>query len=104
MFAPAGEIVPAALRSVGKGGVVALAGIYMTPIPELEYEPCLFHEKKLRSVEANTRDDGDGLLREAAAAGIEPRVSTFPLERANDALVRLKDDRVDGSAVLTLGS
>ncbi|RMF24927.1 MAG: zinc-binding alcohol dehydrogenase family protein, partial [Deltaproteobacteria bacterium] len=64
VFAPAGEIVPAALRGVRKAGVVALAGIYMTPIPELPYEPCLFHEKKLRSVEANTRADGEGLLAE----------------------------------------
>ncbi len=103
VFAPAGEIVPAALRSVRKAGVVVLAGIYMTPTPPMEYEPCLFHEKKLRSVEANTRADGEGLLAEAAAAGIRPKVTPFALEQANEALIRLKEDRIDGSAVLLVG-
>jgi len=100
VFAPAGEIVPVALRALARGGTCALAGIHMTPVPPLEYESCLFHEKKLRSVEANTRADGEGLLREAAAAGVRPRVTTFALEEANEALVRLKTDRIDGSAVL----
>ena len=62
VFAPAGPVVPAALRAVGPGGTVALAGIYMTPVPEMDYESCLFHEKNLRSVEANTRADGEALL------------------------------------------
>jgi alcohol dehydrogenase, propanol-preferring len=100
VFAPAGEIVPVALRSLASGGTCALAGIHMTPVPALDYESCLFHEKKLRSVEANTRADGEGLLREAFAAGIRPRVTTFALEDANEALVRLKNDEIDGSAVL----
>ncbi|HXC53275.1 MAG TPA: zinc-dependent alcohol dehydrogenase family protein [Candidatus Limnocylindrales bacterium] len=102
VFAPAGEIVPVAMRALAKGGTCALAGIHMTPVPSLDYESCLFHEKKLRSVEANTRNDGEGLLREAAAAGIRPRVTTFALEDANEALVRLKTDRIDGSAVLVM--
>jgi propanol-preferring alcohol dehydrogenase len=102
VFAPAGEIVPVALRNVRKGGTVALAGIHMSPIPAMEYEPCLFHEKMLRSVEANTRLDGTELLAEAAAAGVRPRVTTFPLEEANEALVRLADDRIDGSGVLVV--
>jgi len=100
VFAPAGEIVPVALRALARGGTCALAGIHMTAVPSLDYESCLFHEKKLRSVEANTRADGEGLLREAAAAGVRPRVTTFALEEANEALVRLKTDRIDGSAVL----
>jgi propanol-preferring alcohol dehydrogenase len=100
VFAPAGEIVPVALRSLASGGTCALAGIHMTPIPALDYESCLFHEKKLRSVEANTRADGERLLHEAFAAGIRPRVTTFALEHANEALVRLKNDEIDGSAVL----
>ena len=62
VFAPVGEVVPPALRSLRKGGTVALAGIYMTPVPALDYEECLFHEKSLRSVEANTRADGEPLL------------------------------------------
>lgn len=100
VFAPAGEIVPVAMRSLAKGGTCALAGIHMTPVPALEYESCLFHEKKLRSIEANTRADGEGLLSEAAEAGIRPRVTTFALEDAGEALVRLKTDAIDGSAVL----
>jgi propanol-preferring alcohol dehydrogenase len=100
IFAPAGEIVPEALRAVRRGGTVATAGIHMSPIPEMEYEACLFHEKTLQSVEANTREDGRGLLREAAEIPVRPRVTEFPLEEANEALVRLKQDRIDGSAVL----
>jgi propanol-preferring alcohol dehydrogenase len=100
VFAPAGEIVPAALRSVRRGGTVALAGIHMSPVPSMGYEEHLFHEKTLTSVEANTRADGEALLLEAAAAGIRPRVTSFPLERANDALIRLKGDGISGSGVL----
>jgi propanol-preferring alcohol dehydrogenase len=100
VFAPAGEIVPVALRNVRKAGTVALAGIHMSPIPEMDYEPCLFHEKMLRSVEANTRADGAELLAEAADAVIRPRVTTFPLAQANEALARLADDRIDGSGIL----
>lgn len=102
VFAPAGEIVPIALRNVRKAGTVALAGIHMSRIPAMDYEPCLFHEKMLRSVEANTRVDGAELLAEAAAAGIRPRVTVFPLEQANEALVELSDDRIEGSGVLVV--
>jgi alcohol dehydrogenase, propanol-preferring len=102
VFAPVGEVVPPALRSVRKGGTVALAGIYMTPTPPLDYAECLFHEKNLRSVEANTRADGEDLLREAAAIPLRPRVTTFPLEEANEALLRLKRDRIDGTGVLVV--
>jgi len=101
VFAPAGEVVPAALRAVGPGGSVSLAGIHMTPIPEMDYESCLFHEKNLRSVEANTRADGEALLKEAAEIDLRPEVTTFPLADANDVLLRLKNDRVDGTALLT---
>jgi len=100
IFAPAGEIVPAALRTVRSGGTVACAGIYMTPVPELDYDACLFHEKTLTSVEANTREDGRGLLKEAAEVPVRARVTEYPLERANEALIRLKQDGIDGSAVL----
>ncbi len=104
VFAPAGEIVPVALRSVGKGGTVSLAGIHMSPIPEMDYEACLFHEKQLRSVEANTRRDGRELLAEAAAIPIRPETTTFPLEDANEALVALKESRIDGTGVLLPGA
>ena len=102
IFAPAGDIIPEALRAVRKGGTVVTAGIYMTPVPELDYETHLFHEKNLRSVEANTREDGRSLLREAAEVPVRARVTVFPLEEANEALIRLKNDRIDGSAVLVM--
>lgn len=102
IFAPSGDIVPDALRSIRKGGTVAMAGIYMSPIPELDYETHLFHEKNLRSVEANTREDGRELLSEAATVAVRTRVTEFRLEQANDALIALKADRIDGSAVLVM--
>ncbi len=82
---------------------MALAGIYMSPVPSMDYGECLFHEKNLRSVEANTRADGEELLREAAAIPIRPDVTAFPLEQANDALLRLSQDRIDGTGVLVVG-
>jgi alcohol dehydrogenase, propanol-preferring len=103
VFAPVGEIVPPALRAVRKGGTVVLAGIHMTPIPSMSYGEHLFHEKNLRSVEANTRADGEDLLREAALIPLRPEVTTFPLEHANEALIRLKQDRIDGTGVLVMG-
>lgn len=104
VFAPAGEVVPPALRALDKGGTVSLAGIHMTPIPEITYEEHLFHEKTLRSVEANTREDGRGLLREAAEIPIRPEVTTFPLAEANEALLRLAEDGIDGSGALVVDS
>jgi len=102
IFAPVGTVVPAALRAVRKGGTVAMAGIYMSPVPEMDYDACLFHEKNLRSVEANTRRDGEDLLREAAEVPIRPNVTTFALEEANDALIRLAEDRIDGTGILVV--
>ncbi len=103
LFAPAGELVPPALRSLKKGGTLALAGIHMSDIPRMRYEECLFHEKNLRSVTANTRADGEGLLREAAEIPIRPKVTLFPLAEANHALQMLKADRITGSGVLVVG-
>jgi len=102
LFAPAGELVPPALRALKKGGTLALAGIHMSDIPGMRYEDCLFYEKNVRSVTANTRADGEGLLREAAAIPIRPKVTTFPLEDANRALRLLKADRISGSGVLVV--
>jgi alcohol dehydrogenase, propanol-preferring len=81
-------------------GVVVLAGIHMSAIPAMEYGPHLFHEKTLRSVEANTRRDGEELLREAAEIPIRPAVVSYPLDAANDALAALKTDRLAGTGVL----
>jgi propanol-preferring alcohol dehydrogenase len=100
VFAPAGEIVPSALRALGKGGTLALAGVHMSDLPPMRYDECLFHEKTLTSVESNTRADGEELLREAAAIPLRPRVTTFGLGEANDALLALVHDGINGTAVL----
>lgn len=100
IFAPAGELVPIALQSLRPGGTLALAGIHMSEIPAMEYEPCLFHEKHLLSVEANTREDGKNFLKLALSLPIEPKVEVFPFEKANEVLERLKNDAIEGSAVL----
>ena len=102
VFAPAGEVVPPALRALDKGGTLALAGIHMSDLPPMSYDACLFHEKTLTSVESNTRADGEELLREAAAIPLRPRVTTFDLAEANDALVALARDGIRGTAVLVL--
>ncbi len=103
LFAPAGELVPAALKRLNKGGTLSLAGIHMSDVPAMKYEECLFYEKTIRSVTANTREDGEDLLREAAAIPIWPKVSLFPLEEANRALQLLKADQLQGTGVLTVG-
>jgi propanol-preferring alcohol dehydrogenase len=103
IFAPAGELVPPALRNLEKGGTLALAGIHMSDVPAMAYEPHLFWEKTLQSVTANTRTDGEALLAEAAAIPVKPRVTRYPLAEANRVLQALAGDRVTGTAVLMLG-
>ncbi len=102
LFAPAGEIVSPALRSIDRGGSLAVAGIWVSPIPGLDYERDLFYERNLRSVTSNTRADGEALLAEAASIPIRPRVVEYPLAEANQGLNRLKADGIDGTGVLIL--
>lgn len=102
LFAPAGELVRPALEALDHGGTLALAGIYLTDIPSLCYERHLFHEKNLRSVTANTRQDGEELLRVAAEIPIRPYTTAFPLADANRALQQLKHDGIQGSGVLVI--
>jgi propanol-preferring alcohol dehydrogenase len=102
IYAPAGEIVPAALRALDRGGRLVLGGIHMSPIPALDYAD-LYWEKSMSSVANNTRADGREFLDEAARAGVRTRVQPFPLEEANEALIALKHDAVRGAAVLTIG-
>lgn len=102
IFAPAGELVPPALRALDRGGTLALAGIHMSPIPSLDYDREVFGERVIRSVTANTRQDGIDLLREAAAIPIKPHTVRFPLEQANRALQELKAGSFQGAAVLTM--
>ena len=103
LFAPAGELVPPALRALDRGGTLALAGIYLSEIPALDYDRDLFQERQLRSVTSNTRADGDDFLRLAA----QHRASrcarrAYPLDRADVALRDLAHDRLTGAAVLVL--
>jgi propanol-preferring alcohol dehydrogenase len=99
IFAPAGEIIPVALKALKKGGTLALAGIHMSPTPPIDYE-LLYHERVIRSVANNTRQDGEDFLRIAAEIPIRTQVEVFPLSEANRALNHLKNDAVRGSAVL----
>lgn len=102
LFAPAGNLVLPALEALDQGGTLALAGIYLSDIPTLNYERHLFREKNLRSVTANTRADGHELLRIAAEIPIQPRTVPYPLADANRALQDLKHDRIQGSGVLVV--
>ena len=99
IFAPAGELVPAALAAVRKGGVVVCAGIHMSDIPSFPYQR-LWGERVLRSVANLARRDGEEFLPLAAAIPLRPAVERFPLERAGDALAALRAGRLRGSAVL----
>jgi alcohol dehydrogenase, propanol-preferring len=103
IFAPAGEIVIPALRALDKGGTVACAGIHMSPIPSIHYDRELFGERILRSVTANTKQDGIDLLQEAAEIPIRPHTQRFKLEEANQALQALKAGKINGAGVLKIG-
>ncbi|HTV91466.1 MAG TPA: zinc-dependent alcohol dehydrogenase family protein [Verrucomicrobiae bacterium] len=100
MFAPAGELVPPALRALDRGCILAIAGIYLSDIPSLNYERELFYERELRSVTANTRADGEEFLRIAGEIPIKSFTVPMALEDANRALSMLKHDELRGAAVL----
>jgi propanol-preferring alcohol dehydrogenase len=102
IFAPAGWIVPEALKDLDRGGTLALAGVTMTPIPELDYDELLYWERGVRSVANFTRQDAEELLEVAAEIPIETTVETFPLEEANEALLALKRSEIDGSGVFII--
>ena len=98
IFAPVGDLVPLALRNLKKGGTLSLAGIYMSAIPPLDYRD-LFFERTIRTVTSNTRADAE-LLEEAARIPVRLATTTFPLERANEALDALKRGAFAGTGVL----
>ncbi|MFF3912324.1 zinc-binding alcohol dehydrogenase family protein [Streptomyces sp. NPDC001852] len=100
LFAPAGELVPVALRALDRGGVLALAGIHLSDVPPLHYATELFYEKELRSVTSNTRADGREFLALAARHGVRATTHAYPLSQAPRALADLKAGRFDGAAVL----
>ena len=99
IFAPVGELVPAALRSVRKGGIVVCAGIHMSDIPSFPYRD-LWGEREICSIANLTRDDGISFLEAADRAKLHPHVETFPLVDANLALECLRNGLVKGAAVL----
>ncbi len=101
-FAPSGDVVIAALSSLRKGGVVAINAIHLDRIPEFDYDRLLWGERQLRSVANMTRADARDFLEIAAEIGLRPKVTAFPLEQANEALEALKNDAIDGAAVLTM--
>ena len=99
IFAPAGELIPVALKAISKGGTVVLGGIHMSQIPSFSYS-LIYGERILRSVANNTRADGREFLEEAATIPVHTHVETFPFEQANEALLALKNDAIRGAAVL----
>jgi len=101
VFAPAGEIVPAALGALRKGGTLVLGGIHMSPIPSFDYD-LLYQERVIRSVANNTRRDGEDFLKLAAEIPIRVQTQVFPLREANLALSTLKNDAISGAAVLKI--
>ncbi len=104
LFAPVGTLVPPALEALDRGGTLAIAGIHLTDVPVLNYERHLFEERSLCSVTANTRQDGNEFLEAAARIPIRVSVVPFGLDDADDALIALARDRVNGAAVLVNSS
>ena len=102
LFAPIGELVPVALRALDRGGTLAIAGIHLTDVPALQYDTELFQEKQLRSVTANTRDDGERFLALAARLGLKPTVSVRGFDQVADTLADLAHDRITGAAVIDI--
>ncbi|MDB1088552.1 zinc-binding alcohol dehydrogenase family protein [Streptomyces sp. ACA25] len=100
LFAPVGDLVPVALEALDAGGTLSVAGIHLSTVPALDYHRHLFRERTLRSVTANTRDDGRRFLALAADLRVTATVTLYPFDRAADALDDLAADRVNGAAVL----
>jgi alcohol dehydrogenase, propanol-preferring len=101
IFAPAGELVPVALKALGKGGALVLGGIHMSSIPSFGYA-LIYGERIVRSVANNTREDGREFLAEAARIPVRTQVAVFPFTAANEALIALKHDAIRGAGVLLI--
>jgi propanol-preferring alcohol dehydrogenase len=104
VFAPAGEVVLQALGELKKGGCVAVAAIHMSPIPQIEYDRYLFGERRIVSIESNTRSDAIEFLTVAERLGLHGRVTSKKLNEANEALLELKRGNVEGAIVLDCNS
>lgn len=101
IFAPAGELVPVALKAIRKGGTLVLGGIHMSPIPSFDYS-LIYGERVVRSVANNTRDDGREFLLEAARIPVRTHTQMFSFEEANEALIALQNDSIRGAGVLVI--
>lgn len=101
VFAPAGPLIPEALRVMEKGATLALAGIYMTPCPPIDYS-LLYHERIVRSVANSTRRDATDFLQLAAEIPVRTQVETYPFEEANEVLLKLKRSEITGGGVLLI--
>ncbi len=99
-FAPSGDVVLAALASLRKGGVVAINAIHLDRVPQFDYDTLLWGERQIRSVANMTRADARDFLALAAEIGLQPKVTVFTLDQANEALMALKSDSVNGAAVI----
>lgn len=99
-FAPSGDVVIAALSTLRKGGVVAINAIHLDRIPEFDYDRLLWGERQIRSVANMTRSDARDFLQIAADIRLQPKVTVFSLNQANDALAAVKNDAIDGAAVI----
>src|SRR5579862_692115 len=99
-FAPSGDVVIAALASLRKGGVAAINAIHLDRIPQFDYDTLLWGERQLRSVANMTRADARDFLALAAQIRLQPKVTVFSLDQANEALIAVKDDAIDGAAVI----
>lgn len=102
IFAPAGDLVPVALRALLPGGTVALAGIHMSEIPRMDYTDCLFGERDLRTVTANTRRDGEELLTLASRLPLTAHVTDYGFDSVDTALADIAAGVLSGSAVVTI--
>jgi propanol-preferring alcohol dehydrogenase len=101
-FAPSGDVVIAALSSLRKGGVVAINAIHLDRMPQFDYDSLLWGERQIRSVANMTRQDARDFLEIAAKIRLKPLITVFPLEQANEALLAVKRDQINGAAVITL--
>lgn len=99
-FAPSGDVVLAALSSLRKGGVVSINAIHLDRMPQFDYDTLLWGERQIRSVANMTRDDARDFLKLAAEIGMRPKVTKFSLDQANEALLAVKQDAIDGAAVI----
>jgi propanol-preferring alcohol dehydrogenase len=99
-FAPSGDVVIAALASLRKGGVVAINAIHLDRIPEFDYDRLLWGERQIRSVANMTRADARDFLKIAADIRLQPKVTVFSLDQANEALAAIKKDAIDGAAAI----